>query len=337
MTRPILIYRLGSFGDTVVALPCFHAINRAFPGRERIVLTNMPVAAEAPPLMAVLGQHGQFADRVLTYPVGTRDPRVLARLARQIRKTGADEAVWLMPERSSWAIRRDVAFFRLAGIRTIHCLPKTEEERRARVHPGTGETEREAFRLLRCCAELTPGDIPVRLAFDLKLTDAEVRAGRAAREPFGGLPFIAINMGGKAATKDWGAGNWTELARIIGRYDIGVMAIGAAEDRGAANCVLSAWPGPVANLCGTLSPRVSGAAMRRALAFIGHDSGPLHLAAALGVPTIGLFGDHNAPRQWHPMGQDVQIIHRTSGMRDIGVEEVANMLDPHLTVREAAE
>ena len=46
--RKVLIYRLGSLGDTVVALPCFHLIERTFPGAERVLLTNFPVHAKAP-------------------------------------------------------------------------------------------------------------------------------------------------------------------------------------------------------------------------------------------------------------------------------------------------
>ena len=61
MTQPIVIYRLGSLGDTIVALPCFHAITRAHPGAERIVLTNFPVSAKAAPLEGILGGSGHPA------------------------------------------------------------------------------------------------------------------------------------------------------------------------------------------------------------------------------------------------------------------------------------
>lgn len=54
-SRKVLIYRLGSLGDTAVALPCFHLIARAFPDSERRLLTNFPVHAKAPASAAVLG------------------------------------------------------------------------------------------------------------------------------------------------------------------------------------------------------------------------------------------------------------------------------------------
>ena len=52
--KTVLIFRLGSLGDTVVALPCFHKIAKSFPEARRIVLTNVPVASNAAPLLQVL-------------------------------------------------------------------------------------------------------------------------------------------------------------------------------------------------------------------------------------------------------------------------------------------
>ena len=54
----IVVYRLGSLGDTVVALPCLHRVAQAFPDAERIVLTNFPVSSKAAPLEAILGGSG---------------------------------------------------------------------------------------------------------------------------------------------------------------------------------------------------------------------------------------------------------------------------------------
>ena len=51
----ILIYRIGSLGDTLVALPCLHLIARTFAGSERILLTNVPIHAKAPAAASVFG------------------------------------------------------------------------------------------------------------------------------------------------------------------------------------------------------------------------------------------------------------------------------------------
>ena len=47
-TRRVLVYRLGSLGDMLVALPALHLVARAFPEAERRMLTNVPVSSKAP-------------------------------------------------------------------------------------------------------------------------------------------------------------------------------------------------------------------------------------------------------------------------------------------------
>src|SRR5690349_11795550 len=94
----IVIYRLGSLGDTVVALPCFHRISQSFPGAERILLTNVPVSTKAAPVEAVLKGTG-LVHGVLAYPLSLRSPRALLRLRSQLRAVGADTLVYLAEKR----------------------------------------------------------------------------------------------------------------------------------------------------------------------------------------------------------------------------------------------
>ena len=53
--KRIVIYRLGSIGDTVIALPCFKLIKSSYPNHKILVLTNVPVSDKTAPLMSVLG------------------------------------------------------------------------------------------------------------------------------------------------------------------------------------------------------------------------------------------------------------------------------------------
>ncbi|MDB6083068.1 MAG: hypothetical protein JWN43_949, partial [Gammaproteobacteria bacterium] len=189
---------------------------------------------------------------------------------------------------------------------------------------GAPIEERECERLARCLQPLGSIDLDDPDMWDLRLTDAELRAGTAVLAALESAPYFAINMGGKASEKDWGPANWRSLLkRIDGQYpDFGLLVVGAAEDSERAQHVSEVWTGPFVDACGKLSPRESAAAMRHAVAFIGHDSGPLHLAAAAGVRCIGLFGGFNNPNRWHPRGVQHRIIHRMSGLHTITVAEV---------------
>ena len=88
--KKIVIYRLGSIGDTVIALPCFKLIRSTYPEHEIIILTNVPVSGKAAPLLSVLGDDQQFVDGFIEYPVGTRSLIVLWKLARQLRTLKAE-------------------------------------------------------------------------------------------------------------------------------------------------------------------------------------------------------------------------------------------------------
>jgi ADP-heptose:LPS heptosyltransferase len=160
--------------------------------------------------------------------------------------------------------------------------------------------------------------------WNLRLSEREISMGDAVLAQLQGMPYFAINMGGKAKEKDWGLDNWILLLRKLSdQYpDTGLLVVGAAEDSERARLVADSWSGRVIDACGSLSPRESAAAMRHAAAFVGHDSGPLHLAAAAGVLCVGLFGNFNRPRRWHPPGPQHRIIHRMSGLQTITVTEV---------------
>lgn len=338
----LLVYRLGSLGDTIVALPCFHAIRSQFPEYEIFVLTNKPVETRAAPLLSVLGADGQFVNGTIEYPTNLRSPTAIMALGRQLRALGADRCIYLMPQRSRFAIWRDAAFLRwVGGQRKLLALPTSEMLRAAQIDPETGLMESEAARLARCCRDFADIDIDDRANWDLKLTDVEIAQADAFLKTssfgLGGHPLAVINMGGKAVEKDWGLANWLELRERLAKGGLdplcdglwGLMIVGAVEDRERADVFLSGWSGPTLNACGRLSPRESAAAMRNANLFIGHDSGPLHLAASVGVPSIGLFGEYNRPKLWHPIGEHVRIIHRMDGlaciMPDHILEQIASL------------
>ena len=133
-------------------------------------------------------------------------------------------------------------------------------------------------------------------------------------EALGSAP-IAVSVGTKVQAKDWGCENWRELLQRLAREapGRGLLLLGAAEETASSLFAASAWTasggGPVVNLCGRLSPRESAAALVRAQLFLGHDSGPMHLAAAVGTPLVAIFAARNIPRQWFPAGVRSEVVY----------------------------
>jgi ADP-heptose:LPS heptosyltransferase len=319
MSKSLVIYRQGSLGDTVVALPCLNRIVAAFPDHRRILLTNVTLA-KAAPIEAILWPG--FAERVIAYPYGTRSPRTLLSIAARLRACSPDLLVYVGGGRGLRASWRDVAFFRLAGVRRIIGAPLRRSVDRHRVDPATGRLEHEASRLARCLAELGPIDLHDPAAWDLRLTAAEHAAAHRLLDPLRGARFIVANTGGKLAAKDWGDANWTALLSRLACLHAPLVMVGGNEDRARADELIARWPHQALNTCGVLTPRECAALIGHARLFIGHDSGPMHLAAAAGVGCVALFGPSDLPGKWFPWGSVHRVHYDTADVARIAPDTV---------------
>lgn len=318
--RKVLVYRLGSLGDTVVALPCFHLIARAFPDAERFLLTNFPVQAKAPASAAVLGDSG-LIHGYMRYTVGTRRIDELLRLAWQIRRFQPDLVVYLMPIRPWNVVRRDQRFFQLAGVQRMVGLP-SEQELTRRFDAATGLYEPEAVRLAKAIAEV--GDAhPEDLAnWDLRLSAAENEAASRALAPLKGKRLLMCAPGCKMQANDWEQENWRALiGRLYRKYPAyGLAMAGAREDAEVCEFAAQDWAGAKLNLAGSLNPRESAAVFSHATVFLGPDSGPKHLAACMGVPCVCVFGARDLPGVWFPPGERNRIIYHQPECFGCGLE-----------------
>lgn len=317
--KKVLIYRLGSLGDAVVSLPCFHLIRARYPAAERWLLTNVPVSSKAAPMMSLLEPPG-LVHGSIAYPLKLRDPISLFQLVLEIRRHRFDHFIYLAANRGGVKFYRDRAFFHLCGLPSPEGAPRSRADRLWRSDEVTGDLEREATRLARSLSCLGSINLSDQRSWDLELSEEENRVA-ASLIGDAGANLLAINTGGKEPAKDWGEANWEELLSRLKetRLWTGVAIIGAGDDSPRAERLCAIWGLGAISLAGRLRPRESAAVIHRASLFIGHDSGPLHLAAAVGTPTLGLFGGFNKPRVWHPYGEHVRVLHQMKGMQEISV------------------
>ena len=324
-TKRVLIYRMGSLGDTLIALPALHLVARAFPDAERRMLTNFPVNVKAPPVAAILENsgliHGYFR-----YAVGTRSPRELLSLWWQLVRWRPQVLIYLGPVRGVEAARRDAKFFRLCGIQRMVGVPDTEDMQQNRWQESEQALEPEGARLARNLAELGDARLDDPASWDLHLTPAEHARAAQALAPVAGRSIIAVSVGTKVQSKDWGRDNWRALlARLAALYPDHALALsGAPEESEASEFAADGWrgvsSGPVVNLCGLLTPRESAAAFAQARVFVGHDSGPMHLAAAVQTPCVAIFAARNKPRVWFPYGKQHRVLYHQTDCWGCGLE-----------------
>jgi ADP-heptose:LPS heptosyltransferase len=359
--RRVLFYRLGSLGDMLIALPAVKLAARAFPGAERRLLTNVPVSSKAPAAAAVFadmtGPDGKpLIDGYLRYVVGLRNPLDLLKLWWQIRRFRPDVLIYIAAARGREVAARDAKFFRFCGLGRQIGVPLTDGMQLNFYGASTGNPiglnlEPEAARLVRNISELGNAHLEDQNSWDLQVTQSEAAAaleairtgapdqneqGMGASGPVSGtrdlqdvqrrLKPIAVSVGTKVQSKDWGRENWRSLLTAVAREfpDRALLLAGAPEESEASEYTAGEWQaaggGPVINLCGKLTPRQSAAAFAQAAIFIGHDSGPMHLAASVATPCIALFAARNVPRQWFPFGANHRVLYHPVDCMGCGLE-----------------
>jgi len=220
----------------------------------------------------------------------------------RLRALKPDVLYYLTPEKKLANLLRHFAFFRACGIKKIFGVPWSRDLRYPReVIPGT-LWESEASRLLRTIGAQDKPAAPKPSDRLLNLTAEErIAASRLLSEVPRMSRFIAISVGGKVPINDWGNENWSNALSAISSTETGLGAvfIGSAPERDRNELLAASWSGPKLNSCGRLTPRETAALIERAELFLGHDTGTLHLAAAVDTPVVGVFSARNVPGKWY--------------------------------------
>jgi len=319
----ILIYRVGSMGDTVVSLPVFHLIAKRYPRARRFVLTNHPDSGKAIHMSSLLNNtgliHGYFS-----YPTGTRNLKEIQKVRRQIKSWNPDLLVYLAEPRGLLSCLRDLIFFKLCGVKNIIGLPFKKDKRHHRSLLHGNMWESEASRLARCVNTIGDADIENPENWQLNFTHQEQCEADKAICNWDGLnKFISCSIGTKCDVKDWGFSNWEIVINaIVGKYPkLGIVMLGSENDYERSQELLLQWKGPKLNLCGKTAPRISAIIIEKSIMFLGHDGGPMHLAAAVGTPCVAVFSARNKPGVWFPFGNNHHIFYHQMACYGCGLNK----------------
>jgi len=221
--------------------------------------------------------------------------------------------VYLAAPRGRLKAWRDALFFRACGISRLIGVPYAQDQQRPRRLRGD-LYEYEGARLARCLQALGDVHLDAPDAFDLALSDTERQTAIRALGPLAdGRPLLMASMGAKVDVKDWGDVNWSALLARLGTQlpEWGLVMLGTADEGRRSEALLPNWPGIRANLCGQLSVRESAATLSHARVYVGHDSGPMHLAAAVGTPCVAVFSSRGLPGEWFPYGDQHRVLYHS--------------------------
>lgn len=145
--------------------------------------------------------------------------------------------------------------------------------------------------------------------------------------------FVAVHCRSNDPRKDWPADRWRVLiARILARGDVDVLEVGLQP------LLTMTGTARVRDLCGRLSILETAETIRRAVLFVGIDSGPAHLANAVGTQGVILLGDYVNFRNYMPYsggyqdGEMADVLHADGPVADLPVENVFEAISDRLNL-----
>jgi len=289
--RRVLVVRLRSIGDTVLATPSLHALRRFLPGARIDVLLEDWVA----PLL----EGSEDVDRVLTVRRKSQSSRL--RVARQLRAEGYDVAYNLhggstaaLLVRASGARHRvGYADYAYAALHNHTAPPSAKLWGREKTHSaeqqlallgwtGVPVTDRPAARLAVTDADASA--VERRLAEEAKLAK--------------GRPFALIHPAAAFDTKTWAAPNFARVVEHLAARGVASVAVAGPGEGRVIDEVRAHSVSPLVGFNDLSLPELTALAARSHV-FVGNDSGVAHIAAAVGVPQVVVFGSSNVAH-WRP-------------------------------------
>ncbi|MBX3292597.1 MAG: glycosyltransferase family 9 protein [Acidobacteria bacterium] len=212
---------------------------------------------------------------------------------------------------------RDERFFRLAGIKECFGFEYARSKWLSTKcgHPSP-VLERDAEYLLDVVRSSGIDVSKNAIAdTDLLISDAERNAAQTFVEELvlpglDGRRIVGISPGSKWPSKVWPIERYIAVVqRLVSYENIFPVIVGGPEDRRAGELIIE-MSGIGAIAAGRLSVRETAALLGQCEMFLGNDSGPMHLAAAMGTPCIAIFAAIDWAGAWSPFGDGNTVFRR---------------------------
>jgi predicted lipopolysaccharide heptosyltransferase III len=298
----ILVIRFHLIGDVLLVTPLLEALRRRFPDSHIAMLTDSPASE-------VIKGHPAVNELIVYSSKAGKSRLTLTDLAeglralRLIRRRRFDLVINLHP---GW--RGAIAsWFSGAACRVGYDRHrKTNSYYTVLVPYRPGNRYRvdylmDTLRAIGLDAEAGPPS--------MHISDEDREFVRPYVEDGDG-PIVAVHPGRPQTRKNWMTDRFAAVAdALASKYGARVIFVGAPAESERVDQIMGAMQQPSLSLAGKLSLKQLGALLERSDLFIGIDSAPLHIASAVGTPTVALFG-FSDPVEWNPPGARHIVIHK---------------------------
>ncbi len=269
--RSILVVKHDAIGDMVYALPAIHALHATYPQAAITVWCKDPAAQ--------LLQEDATIHEIVTLPHYPKGP--------------FDVEVELRP---SW---QSLQYRLLEG--PIHRVGRGAVRWRNR-----GAQLHEVQTNLQIVQPLLKEKPATTLT--IQVSGASRARVEAFRQRLGLLRYAVVHPGASLPLKRWPVARFATVVDELLRNGLQVVVCGSIEEKMLVEQVRLEATGYSYHACGLFSLMELAELLRGATLFVGNDSGPLHIAAAMGCPTVGLFGPV-APGIFYPPANNCRVLH----------------------------
>jgi len=321
--RKILAIKLRALGDTILMTAPLLELRRAYPDAEiHVVVTDT---------WAPLLENHSAVDRIIPYQRhqgAASRAKAIARMALDLRKQKYDCVVNFHASPSSSALAYAVG----AKVRAIHFHGHRDKNRYSTTNVvGKGVLkpviERDMDTVRSLGLTIPEGRMPEVTLDGSEISRARTRIGQMGL--YG--PILGLGIGASRNTKIWPLDRFAAIAiRWCDQYRGSVIVYHARGEEAVSRRFFDAvdrklvewYADPDARkavrarvLAEVQLPlRLLAAMLKNSQLYLGNDSGPKHLAVAVGIPTITLFGPED-PFEWHPYPQDRHPLHFIEGLK----------------------
>ena len=303
--RSILLIQLGDIGDVVLSFPCIRALRENFPEANIIVA----VREKAKELI----EDCPWAAGVISVDKKKRtwldELKFQIKFLLRLRKFHFDLTIDIKPGDRGAILaflsgaRQKISFYAFDGtlwrnrVFTHLMLPQPEPSQ---------HMSRHYLSLLEAYNIKTDHVWPEHHVSQEKLRKAETLMKNKGVSPY--RIIVAVQPFSLWKYKEWGVGKYIQLINwLITEYNVSIVITGSMDERERAEEIVRKCQDHVYNLAGETSIGTLAAVIKTCKLFIGVDSAGVHIAAAVGIPTVSIFGPSSVS-DWAPRGKHHYVV-----------------------------
>ncbi len=319
--KNILIVRNDRFGEFLLNVLAIRAVKDTF-NESRIILAVDPYVKE-------LAGKVLCADEIITWRNGKHSLFEIVKFSNLLKKKNIDIAITMNPSKDT----NIAAYMARIPVRVGYAhkwdflLTKRIKDLK---HLGQKHEVEYNLDLVKAIGAETKDK-----TFSIDVGNSEFQSGIVGNP---GLEFIAIHPWTSDPVKQWPVERFRELAeRIVKETDMNVVIVGGPEEL-PKSTLFNNLDKRIKNVTGKTTLIVLASILKKSKLLISGDSGPIHMACAVGIPVIALFRNDipgKGPNRWGPWGESSVVIEKKS-LLDISVDDVMKVISAKIGIASSA-